>query len=116
MNLIWGMLNDLSFMMSTSMIAIGVPGVASSIQAMILKFVYMDILMTDQWLSGLLDGWLTEDETESDAALNTYFDKSGFGSRFMMLNLGSTLVSMVLYLVAFAILGILKLMGSIFHM
>lgn len=81
------MLNDLSFMMSTSLVAISIPGMASSIQAIILSFIYLDIMMTDLWLSHILEGWLTEDEQYADGALNTYFENSGFGSEFMMLNL-----------------------------
>ena len=42
--MIWGLLNDLSVIMSLAMISVSVPGIASMIQSIILKFIYLDIL------------------------------------------------------------------------
>ena len=43
-------MNDMSFLTILSLISIAVPGLAQTIQAVILKFLYLDILMTDEWL------------------------------------------------------------------
>lgn len=69
MNLIWGMLNDLSFMINLTMISISIPGVASSVMNIMLQFIYLDILQTDKWLIPLfqrerdVDGNIIEDES-----------------------------------------------------
>ena len=42
--LIWDLLNDLSMIMNFSMIAVVVPGIASTVQSAILQFIYLDIL------------------------------------------------------------------------
>jgi hypothetical protein len=42
--MIWGLLNDLSVIMSLAMISVSVPGIASMIQSIILKVIYLDIL------------------------------------------------------------------------
>jgi hypothetical protein len=49
MNFLWGSMNDMSFLTILSLISITVPGIAQTIQAIILKFLYLDILMTDEW-------------------------------------------------------------------
>ncbi len=54
MNFLWGSMNDMSFLTILSLISISVPGAAFKIQAVILKFLYLDILMTDEWLYPLL--------------------------------------------------------------
>ena len=54
MNFLWGSMNDMSFLTILSLISITVPGIAQIIQAVILKFLYLDILMTDEWLYPLL--------------------------------------------------------------
>jgi hypothetical protein len=42
--MIWGLLNDLSVIMTLAMITVPVPGVASMIQSIILNIIYLDIL------------------------------------------------------------------------
>ena len=42
--MIWGLLNDLSVIMTLAMISVSVPGIASMIQSIILKVIYLDIL------------------------------------------------------------------------
>ncbi len=80
----------------------------------ILKFLYLDILQTDDWLLSYLicenpeyyedenDGDEDEDAEESvqkrDRALNKYFGEQGIGSMILIVNLGSTLVYLVVYL------------------
>jgi hypothetical protein len=50
MNFLWGSMNDMSFLTILSLISISVPGTAQVLQAVILKFLYLDVMMTDEWL------------------------------------------------------------------
>lgn len=92
MNLIWGMMNDLSFVVSMSLISITIPGIASSIQSLLMQLIYMDLLMTDAWLSPLMERAFFSDEIEEDTPVNMHLDEQGFTSRLAIFNLGSTLV------------------------
>jgi hypothetical protein len=47
MNFLWASLNDLSFLTLLSLVSLTVPGLAHSLQQVILKFLYLDVLMTD---------------------------------------------------------------------
>lgn len=88
MNFLWGSMNDMSFLTLLSLISITVPGIAQTIQAVILKFLYLDILMTDEWLypliskeeEELVDKPIPEDEDDDvwiDKAINEYFEQNG---------------------------------------
>ena len=46
---LWGLLNDMSFLTILTLISINVPGIAKTIQGVLLSFIYLDILMTDLW-------------------------------------------------------------------
>ncbi|TNV86086.1 hypothetical protein FGO68_gene11756 [Halteria grandinella] len=92
MNLIFSMLNDISFLISLSLISIPIPGIASSIQSLLLQIIYMDLLMTDKWLSPQIEKIFLQEELEQDSALNEYFEDQGFASRLAIFNLGSTLI------------------------
>jgi hypothetical protein len=48
--LIWASLNDLSFLTLLSLISLTVPGLAHSLQQVVLKLLFLDVLLTDQWL------------------------------------------------------------------
>ena len=50
LNLIWGSMNDMSFLTLLSLISIAVPGIAQIFMKIILKFLYLDVLMTEDWL------------------------------------------------------------------
>ncbi|TNV86210.1 hypothetical protein FGO68_gene9500 [Halteria grandinella] len=52
----------------------------------------MDLLMTDQWLTPILDLSLTSEEREDDTALNSFLGEQGFQSKLLLFNLGSTLI------------------------
>jgi hypothetical protein len=79
-------MNDMSFLTILSLISIAVPGLAQTIQAVILKFLYLDILMTDEWLypmilieeESLYDIPISEDndsnEVINDKGINEFFD------------------------------------------
>ncbi len=74
-----------------SLISITVPGIARSVNKIVLGFVYMDLLKTDLWL----DNYITFDHV-NDYAINLYFEDSGFGSINSIINLGSTFVYIII--------------------
>ena len=47
MQLLWGMMNDMSFLTILTLISQNTPRIAQ----ILLGFIYMDGLMTDKWLS-----------------------------------------------------------------
>ncbi|TNV86487.1 hypothetical protein FGO68_gene11043 [Halteria grandinella] len=98
MYLIWGMMNDLSFLISLSMVSIQIPGIASAIQSLLLQIIYMDLLMTDKWLTPLLELQLFPEEDEENEAINLFFNEQGFQSRLLIFNLGSTLVFIAMHI------------------
>jgi hypothetical protein len=83
MNFLWGSMNDMSFLTILSLISITVPGIAQTIQAVILKFLYLDILMTDEWFYPIilkkeeyfLSKQITDDEEDVyvDTGINDFF-------------------------------------------
>ena len=95
LNFIWGSMNDMSFLTLLSLISIGIPVIAQLITKIILKFLYLDVLQTEDWLLP----WLTAEESDlpddyEDSALNEYFDLFGFDTMQIIKNLGSTLIYM----------------------
>ena len=95
LNFIWGSMNDMSFLTLLSLISIAIPGIAQLITKIILKFLYLDVLQTEDWLLP----WLTAEESDlpddyDDCAINEYFDLFGFDTKQVIKNLGSTLIYM----------------------
>ena len=94
---LFDLVNDLSFLVILSLVSMPLPGMASSIQQILLQFIYFDILMTSDWLVP----WLvtTDDLTEADLypnGFNDYFSKSGIAYMNLLKNLQSTLVYLVI--------------------
>jgi hypothetical protein len=125
MNFLWGSMNDMSFLTLMSLISITVPGIAQTIQAVILKFLYLDVLMTDEWLypviskeeEELLDTSIPDDEDDEiwqDKAINEYFEQNGIQSMFAVKNLGSTLVYLVVVIFFFIVLVFISLLYGMF--
>lgn len=54
LNFVWGSMNDMSNLTLLSLISISVPGIAKTFMKILLKFIYLDVLMTDDWLLPLL--------------------------------------------------------------
>ncbi|TNV86695.1 hypothetical protein FGO68_gene10823 [Halteria grandinella] len=115
LNLIWGMLNDLSFLINLTMISITIPGLASSVMNIVLQFIYLDILQTDKWMTPYFtqekdeDGNFIEDESYSQ-----YFDQQGFQSMYTFNNLGSTLLFSFIFLALYSVYLLCKLLANIF--
>lgn len=104
MNVIWDLLNDLSFIMVLSFISIGIPGLAQTIQKIFFELIYLDLLQTDKWLIPLI-----YEDTDAYEPLNPYFELNGFQSTSMISNLGSAFVSLLVFLFLHLLLLILKL-------
>jgi hypothetical protein len=125
MNFLWGSMNDMSFLTLMSLISITVPGIAQTIQAVILKFLYLDVLMTDEWLypliskeeEELLDKSIPDEEDDEvwvDKAINEYFEQNGIQSMFAVKNLGSTLVYLVVVIFFYIVLVFISLLYGMF--
>jgi hypothetical protein len=64
------------------MISISTPGVASVIQAALIKYAYFDILFTEKWLENFMASiGLYTDQVLDDRPLSVVFDNNGFGSK-----------------------------------
>jgi hypothetical protein len=80
--LLWVQLCDLSFLTISSMISISIPGIASVIQAVMIKYAYFDILYTELWLEDFMGTiGLYMDEVKNDKALSVAFENNGFESK-----------------------------------
>ncbi|TNV86529.1 hypothetical protein FGO68_gene670 [Halteria grandinella] len=117
MNLIWGMMNDLSFIISLGMISIPIPGIASPIQSLLSTIIYMDLLITDKWLTPLLDKAKQtseeEDDDDEDMPMNLFIGSQGFQSRLLLFNLGSTLVFLIIQVMLLLTTGLMRLVSPI---
>ncbi|TNV86575.1 hypothetical protein FGO68_gene11002 [Halteria grandinella] len=111
MNLIWDMMNDLSFIISLGMISIPIPGIASPIQSMLSAIIYMDLLMTDKWLSPFLE-WIVQNSEDEDSPLNLFLESQGFQSQLILYNLGSTLIFIEIQVFLLIYAGLMRLLSS----
>ncbi len=53
--ILWTQMLDISFLPINSMIAISIPGTPSLIQAVMIKYIYFDILYTELWIEQLME-------------------------------------------------------------
>jgi hypothetical protein len=82
-------MRDTSFFTIMSLISISVPGLANVIQAAFINFIYMDLLLTDKWLSPLIfpDNQIestNEDLKLEESPLNFFFFMNGFQTRTLI--------------------------------
>ena len=105
---IWGLLNDMSFIMILSLVSLNVPGPVQLIQSTMLNFIYMDILQTSLWLDPII---FNSPGDNNDDGINPFFDLGGFTSMILIKNLGSTFVFLIVLLIAFCSMFIIKLMS-----
>jgi hypothetical protein len=69
--LIWYHLEDLSFLTINSLISISIPGIPSKIQAVMMKYIYFDILYTELWMSQFMESiGFDLDEVVNDTSFN----------------------------------------------
>ena len=103
--------------MLNTMIALKTPGVSQNIQVVLLNFIQADILMTNNWLQGLLENLgLTiplKSQNKEETTLNFLYD-SGYEVDYLLGNLGSSFVYLLLFPSIYLILGIINLLGKKF--
>jgi hypothetical protein len=88
-----------------------VPGLAKMIQNVILNLIQFDILYTEYWMP-LLFEQLDLNSEKNKEPLNSFFYENGYEETFLLGNLGSTLVYIVLFVFMLLIQLILRLCGS----
>jgi uncharacterized membrane protein YhdT len=96
------------------MISISIPGIPSIILAVLIKFIYFDILYTELWMPQFMtDIGLDFDNVQNDDAVSIAFSDSGFESKQFLKNAGSTFFFIVLYLAGWVILFIVQRISAI---
>jgi hypothetical protein len=61
------------------MISVPIPGIPSTIQSVLIKFIYFDILYTEMWMPDFMENIGLNTETiNDDEAVNMFFDENGF--------------------------------------
>ncbi|TNV86389.1 hypothetical protein FGO68_gene14343 [Halteria grandinella] len=93
------------------MISIPIPGIASPIQSLLSTIIYMDLLITDKWLTNFLEDISQISEDEDDTPLNLFIGSQGFQSRLLLFNLGSTLVFLIIQICSLIYTGLMKLLS-----
>ena len=70
--MVWIQLEDVSFLIVNSFLAIVVPGIPSIIQAVMIKYMYFDIFYTEFWISNFMEsiGIDLDSVDDDDDALN----------------------------------------------
>lgn len=66
----------MSFMLINTLISISVPGLVQLVLAVLLNFIYFDVLLTDLWMPRIFKN--SNNGNEMDGGLNEYFDENGF--------------------------------------
>jgi hypothetical protein len=107
---LWNQLEDISFMSINSLIALPVPGMVQLINAVIMNFIYVDIFLSDLWMSELFYG--VERVNEDKEPLSSFFDESGYSSTMLLKNINSSLVFIWIYCSLYGLLLIFRLLGS----
>ena len=69
--------------------------------------------MTDLWLFPLLFTQETPTEDDNDGPLNLFFGENGLESKFLIKNLGSTFIYIMMYCAILVVLVILKVLGIV---
>ncbi|TNV74793.1 hypothetical protein FGO68_gene5205 [Halteria grandinella] len=72
----------------------------------------MDLLLADKWLSDFLDLSVLPSELEQDEAMNIFFESQGYQSKFILYNLGSTLVFLLMHLTLLMYAGLMGFLSS----
>ncbi len=87
---LWSMLNSISFLSVFGLVAVTIPGRASSMLKIFFQLAQLDVLPMDY----VFEKTLVFDDI-TDEARNEYFDALGFSSLNLLKNLGSTVVFLI---------------------
>ena len=64
------------------MISVSIPGIPSVIQAVMIKYIYFDILYTELWMSKFMESMgLDFNGLKNDEPINDQFSDDGFDSK-----------------------------------
>jgi hypothetical protein len=94
--IIWSYLGDISFITINTLIDLPVPGLAKIFMQLLMNLIYADLLMTDKWLPQLF--YKKDDVDEKTNSLNEIFSENGFETFFLIKNLGSTFLYLIIFL------------------
>jgi hypothetical protein len=95
------------------MISIALPGLAQVIHAVMLKYLYFDILYPELWMDKFLNTiGLDIDGVKNDAALTIEFENNGFQSKQFIKNAGSSLIYILIYLLGWLTLLIFTIVSK----
>jgi hypothetical protein len=75
-----------------------------------MSFIYVDIFLSDQWMSQLFYGLDKVDE--DNEPLNSYFEESGYSSKVLLKTINSSLVFIWIYCSLYVLLLIFRILGS----
>jgi hypothetical protein len=110
--MIWIQLEDLSFLVINSLLQISIPGLPSTIQGFLMKYIFFDILYTELWIAKFMGGIGIEfDKVKNDKALNVQFSDNGFESKQFLKNAGSSFFFLLAYLFGWVVLLMLSLLS-----
>ncbi len=103
-------------MTMNTLVAITVPGVAQMIQVLLINLIQFDILFTEKWLPQFFEimklDFNFDDESEETNDDVDYLKENGFDVKYLLGNLGSTLVFIAFYIFSYFSLLVLKLVGK----
>lgn len=105
----------MSFLTINMLISMNVPGIVQIVQQIFLNFVFFDVFYVDQWVPPTLKKVSLDMDVPEDP-INDYFKDNGFEVKFLMKNIGSTLIFLIIYIIAWVIYLILALLGRFFQM
>ena len=101
----------MSFLTINMLISMNVPGIVQIVQQIFMRFVYFDVFYVDQWVPPTLKK-VSFNMDIPDDPINDYFQENGFEVKFLMKNIGSTLIFIILYVIAWWFYLMLKICGK----
>ena len=91
-----------------------VPGIVQIVQQIFMNFVYFDVFYVDQWVPPTLKKVSLNMDIPEDP-INDYFQENGFEVKFLMKNIGSTFIFLLIYFITWGIYFILAFAGRYYE-
>jgi hypothetical protein len=104
----------MSFLTINMLISMNVPGIVQIVQQIFMNFIFFDVFYVDQWVPPTLKK-VSFNMDVPERPINDYFQDNGFEVKFLMKNIGSTLIFLMLYIIAWAIYFVLAIAGRCFE-
>jgi len=105
----------MSFLTINMLISMNIPGIVQIVQEIFMNFVFFDVFYVDQWVPPTLKKVSLDMDIPEDP-INDYFKDNGFEVKFLMKNIGSTLIFLILYIIGWVIFSFLAIFGRCFQM